>query len=352
MKSAKSVCITNRNLNHILEAMLHNWCVKCIVTLGAVPGPGLFEFGQEKTRFGIGSVDEGSDEGAWVDETSETPPNWTHDGSIVPELGVQIQSADTGALGRSQLVTLSDAKEVAGSVARKAVNEYEHKLRAQMDLQGGSYRCWLMIQGSKKLMAAELERTYEDLAKATLGRTKRVGVQCISTRRKKLPSYGGFQFSGKFAFRQFQGRPLLPEAEWIRRYRARKRKAKAAAKARAKPKAPHVVEAEETNSPRPDTWQQVLQRKLIRPKPRGRPPIKSSVWIERYRARKKKWNSKRKKKNNPMKPVKVYQAKHQRPPHILHLKCKGQRPNIYAQSGVELAEFFEPQELDAQSSLA
>lgn len=349
MKSPKSRCLTNRNVRHIIEAMLHNWCAKCIALLGSEPGPGAIEFEEVILKDGTRRnfhIDDNEED--FLDTTPDSAPSWSRDSSItVPEIEAEILRTESGELGRSQLITLADGVSAANSVANKALNEYEVRLR-RTDVGPISYRPWLMIKGSRKLMVNELAVAQESMARACLNaRKKLIGVQCISTRakRKPLPRYGGTSFNGKYAFRQFQGRPLLPENEWLRRYRKRRAKLK---KSGSKP----PIKAPPTVTQRPDTAAIIAAKKAAKEAglgARGRPPISTKDWIVRYKARKAKWNATRGSSAALPRITHAPTSAHQRPPRILNLKCDHKRSEIYQNGSEQLEDFFTPSELELES---
>lgn len=350
MKSPLSRVVENRRLRVLAESMLHEWAAKLTASIGAEPGVGAAKFGDVRLKDGTNrQQEEDDDEAEFLDTTDGKAPSWVHDGSAAPALTGEVHAADDGKLGRVQFVTLDKARELLAGVSRKAVNEFEAAINRLRPGAPRSFRSFLMVQQSKKLMASAVQSALGTLGVVLVKRPKRIGVQRISTRSTRAPSYGGFQFSGKFAFRQFQGRPLLPEAEWLRRYRARVRKASKKKKS-GKPKVP--TKAPATASPRPDTAAAIAWRKAIKPKPKGRPPIASKEWIRRYRARKKKWNDARPNGTQRPRITKAPKAGHQRPPHVLHLGGNLKRKSIYEPAPVELAEYFSAEEIDGEAILA
>lgn len=350
MKSPSSVVVTNRKLRVLALGLVHSWGAKLTASIGASPGVGSAKFGDVRLKNGEYRQETLSeDEDKFLDTTTGEAPRFTHDGRSVPDLGAEVQSAADGELGRVQLVTLGKAKDLLGDIARKALNTFEYNVNRIRPGQNRTYRAFLMVMQSRKLMSLELGAALNELASVVVKRPKRVGVQRISTRREDLPIYGGFQFSGKFAFRQFQGRPLLPEGVWLSRYRARVKK-RLKAKAKGKVKAPK--KAPDTASPRPDSAAAIAAAKAKDPKPKGRPPISTKEWLRRCRARKAAWNSSRQFGPKKLRVTKAAKAAHERPPHILHLGSNRVHRTIFTpEQSVDLADYFTPEEINPDEIL-
>jgi len=350
VKSPLSRVVSNRRLRVLAESMLHEWMAKLTASIGASPGVGAATFGDVRLRDGTYRQQEDDDDEAdFLDTTDGTAPTWKHSGGEAPALTGEALSSDDGQLGRVQFVTLDKARDLLASVSRKAVNEFEASINRLRPGAPRSYRSFLMVMQSRKLMSGVVESALSTLGAALVKRPKRIGVQRISTRSSRVPTYGGFQFSGKFAFRQFQGRPLLPEAEWLRRYRARVKKA-VKKKSKGQPSTP--TKAPPTASPRPDTPAQIAARAAMDPKPNGRPPLSSKDWLSRYRARKKIWNDARPGGAKQKRVTKAPSSRYARPPHVLHLSGNLKRKSIYESAPVDLAEYFPAEDLNGDSILA
>jgi len=215
-KKFDSRLLRNRDCHAVVSWMLHNWAVKCVLLLDADPGPASIESGQKA---------DGSKESGLAIEESAVPDLW--DGELpdvqttkAPRVTATIEeSARAFELTRVRLMKLSDARRVADVSARGALTRFELDLRRSKM----TTRKVIILKGCKRIMAEELAIAHDHLFAALLKRRRRIGTQCIVTRRSpsRLPLRKLFEFSGRPAWRQGRGRPALPAAVWLMRYERR-----------------------------------------------------------------------------------------------------------------------------------
>jgi hypothetical protein len=215
-KKFDSRLLRNRDCHAVVSWMLHNWSVKCVLLLDADPGPGSIESGQK--------VDGSKESGLAIDE-SAVPDLWDGNlpqiqGGSAPRVTATIEeSARAFELTRVRLMKLSEARRVADVSARGALTRFELDLRRSKM----TTRKVIILKGCKRIMAEELAIAHEHLFAALLKRRRRIGTQCVVTRRSpsKLPLRKLFEFSGRPAWRQGRGRPALPRSVWLERYERR-----------------------------------------------------------------------------------------------------------------------------------
>jgi len=210
--------------------MLHNWAVKCVLLLGAEPGPGDIEFGEtnvDGVRFPRGAT---IDESRWTKRWSGKLEKFN--GGSAPKVEASIEeTARAFELTKVRLLKLGVAQAMVDTEGKSAVVRLEQELRRGK----WGYRKWEVLQGAKEIMEAEQAVAKENMVAALLKRRKRIGYQCVSTRRRpsSIPKESFFSFSGRPAWRQRPGRPPLPKEEWLRRYRVRLRKRRKGNRAKA-----------------------------------------------------------------------------------------------------------------------
>jgi len=198
--------------------MIHNWATKCILTMGAKPGLGAVEFGFS----GMKGTDTAKDEKEWSRVWDGKLPRFDA-APRAPKVDAKIEETQRAfELTRVRLIRLGDAQKLCETEGRAAVLRLEQQLRRGK----WSYRKWELLQGAKEIMEAEQVVAKENMVFALLKRRKRIGYQCVSTRRRpsSIPKESFFSFSGRPAWRQRPGRPALPRDEWLKRYAARLRK--------------------------------------------------------------------------------------------------------------------------------
>jgi len=265
-RSDKTRIISTRRAVEIIDGAIHSWTVDTIASTGASRGVGACFYGSALVRAGAGGfhftradqsqesfregevftvaedyVDLNNPEkelsaGSFlngtvgighfklVQDVPDTPAQFQIDGETTKN-GIDVQSTSTG-LARSHLITIGEANRALEHAASVALGQFYARLRQTARKR---YRRHVVYRRARRRMAALVEITKETLhANCYPAKRKRKGVQCISTSRARstMPVGQWFKFNGKPAWRQPRGRPPLPAAEWMRRYKARRAMAK------------------------------------------------------------------------------------------------------------------------------
>jgi len=216
-KKFDSRLLRNRDCHAVVSWMLHNWSVKCVLLLDADPGPASLQSGRDLSDYpeaNLRVLDEDTVPDLWDGKLPQIQ------GGSAPRVTATIEeSARAFELTRVRLLKLSEARRVADVSARGALTRFEVDLRrSKMTM-----RKVIILKGCKRIMAEELAVAHEHLFAALLKRRRRIGTQCVVTRRapSKLPLRKLFEFSGRPAWRQGRGRPALPHSVWLERYERR-----------------------------------------------------------------------------------------------------------------------------------
>lgn len=276
MKSKLTRCTSTRRAHHLISGMLQGWCMDCTGSLGASPGLGDVDYGIARVR----AEDVGNSPADWpygypipeellgrekfYDCTPENVPNISGliggDGQQTVEL--TLEETSKKALGRSHLLPLEHAVAVAKQASVDCLAELGVRMaRMQSRTHRASrFRAWASYAMAARHMAKRLAQCEDNLLKSCYPvRAGKKGVQRISVRsvrgkgKKPLPRRGWFRYNGKPAYRAAVGRPLLPEAEWLRRYWARAAKRRKTAQTRRKRRT--VKSAPAGKFPRPNRIQ-------------------------------------------------------------------------------------------------
>jgi len=253
--SSKTGALRVEAVNAVIAQAIQNWVSKSAANLMGAPA----ELKPYQYRDKRGKIRED------MTFVGENAANW---GPLIPaqepqlpkaraifgrELPVQKRELFDASWRRALALELwANAKRRLLKTAKSAVMRY-----VQQTKWAKSYRALSQNETVKRLMDAEVTAALGKMADMVLPPKLRVGPQIISTSRTEgLPVFGFTSHGGKTAYRQFQGRPSLPEKEWIRRYRLRLLKRRVPGGYKDRPKKPVVP---------------LLNGKL--PKPRVRKPV-------------------------------------------------------------------------------
>ncbi len=263
IKSAKTRVLSTRRADEIIQSMIHAWAVEGVALTGASRGIGAIPYRHalavageggctyKGKYFGAGTglaVEErhldinnvtnilAQTEGGMIgyanavepsDVRSQEPVNFETEKPSHAN-AVELRSTSEG-LARSHLITLEEATNTADLAAKHAMNTLKLKTIIKKNTKGTGWRRLRHLAQCRVRMAIHLKIAKEMMAASCYPhrRTKK-GVQCISTARERgtMPIGNYFIFNGKPAWRQPRGRPPLPEAVWMARYRKRKNAAR------------------------------------------------------------------------------------------------------------------------------
>ncbi len=246
MRSKKTRVISTRRAEEVISTMLHSWAVDVVAGMGASLGLGAVAFGHKLMETQVlgdwvpVSVPESRVADRFIRERPMSHSNavaWSEPGEMSAPIG--LASTDDGA-ARSHLVTLAVADDALLDAARMAIRDFRLRQRAM----GNSWRRRMATTRAAIRLGALVSLARAELvAMCYPARKAAKGSQCISTgTRRKLP-VGAMTWNGKPAWRAPVGRPALPEAEWLARYRARRtavRKGKSRPRRKPMRKAPPV----------------------------------------------------------------------------------------------------------------
>lgn len=223
-------CIRAAELHQIGWEMCREVQAETIARLGDANGLGKLKAGECFTVTGGAEpwANEYVHKGQWTFETLLTlpPPSYTPTGATNT---VEITPSGEKILG---LVEVEEAKKwlrdlavkVARNAARHLANEAFDRIRQE---KPGGYIAAAIRQILLYVLKKAMTRAAEKIAWRALPRSQvRFGPQRIVTRKKIPVKHGWFIFSGRWAWKQAPGRPALPAAEWLRRYRARRNRQK------------------------------------------------------------------------------------------------------------------------------
>jgi len=153
--------------------------------------------------------------------TSYTMERW--DGDIPEWKAGDVKKEQVGKVNLFQgVMTLENAFKCVDDAALDCVGRYELLNKAKPGARARRWRQWASVGVSKNVMAKERLIVRTALNARVLMKRRRLGRQRISTTGTRAPDNGTFLFNGRTALRLPQGRPALPEEEWLRRYEARR----------------------------------------------------------------------------------------------------------------------------------
>lgn len=231
--------VSTRDLSQAIRQTMHCLTVDCIASNASRPGNGAVatdqavvdlsssrpviagpeHFNADSSIVYPANGGDATDKTAWKAWFPDSPPGIDIT-TPTPNLPMVISASH----GRARLIPLDHAKEVASNALDVWADRIDNTLRSR-----DGYRAW-----NYRMMVRDRLETYrwqmwDALDSVTYPNSKdkgRRGPQKISTRRyvAGIPPLQYFMFSGHPAIRFPRGRVPLPEAEWIRRYRARKAK--------------------------------------------------------------------------------------------------------------------------------
>jgi len=227
--------------------MLHSWAVDTVSGMGASAGLGAVGFGRMIVRDSKGKLWNRAENDIRAGEQSELPPSetavtWRAEGSMSAPIG----TADTSlASARSHIVTLQVADDALLDAARECIRDF----RLRQAAAGNSWRRRMATTRAAIRLGAMVSLARVELLAACYPSNKKpVGEQCVSTGTKRKLPFGSIRWNGKTGWRQPVGRPSLPEAEWLKRYKERRGKAR---KGKARPRSKPLALAPKTKVPRP-----------------------------------------------------------------------------------------------------
>lgn len=254
--AATHYVVSTRRVADIIAQGTHALTVELIAHLGSRSGLGYclaFQgYGRDAqgavTRLGTSetgypaSNTPADDPSKWEFRWPDDPPACAVQGDAVP-----VPATTTERSGRARVMTLHAARELlAGQmdVWEDRVRNYYGKFPGRIyvnepppdengmieaNLEAYAARYWRaanfirLVAARRRIAEAKMAEAINAAAYATAKDKVRVGPQLVSTRRdlSRIRPFSWFRFSGYDAFRAGVGRPPLPEAEWLRRYRAR-----------------------------------------------------------------------------------------------------------------------------------
>lgn len=269
--------LSTRRFSQILRQTIHSLTVDCIASNASYPGNGVVATDQavvgvnRNNRPTIAGGRHYDDSGAvsvqwpdpavadWDNDTSpddeskwrayfpDSPPDIDITGKT-PDLPLIISETN----GRDRLIPLDRARDLA----RDLIDNWQARIENRLTSQRG-YRAWNYRQLVKDRVVTAYNNISEQLEAACYATSKdkaRRGPQLVSTRRNvaAIPPLQYFIFSGHPAIRFPRGKPPLPEAEWLRRYRARLKKRNKTGRTR-KDKKGRTIHVPKTKYGRPRT---------------------------------------------------------------------------------------------------
>ena len=212
------------SVNAVITQTLQNWVAKSSAYMMGKEGPAELQPYQYRDKKGkvreemafIGSSEE--DYQAQLAAEEIKIPGGLPKGEAAKELQPRLFGPEWAK--RTAWEVYKPAKKRLLKAAKSAVMRY---IKETVKLK--SFRSKKMAFAVQKIMDGEVAAAVEKLKGLVAEPRLRTGPQVISTSRTKaVPQFGFLEFSGKPAYRQFQGRPVLPESVWLSRYEKRLKK--------------------------------------------------------------------------------------------------------------------------------